>query len=144
MKLRTRRTLRSWLLDLPDLTLPAVGISFAGLLLLGGVTSTDAVFGVGIAGLLAVLYVAGNVGSDACPNCRSEVSATGDRYCRTCGARLDDLEAAPPIDERVDERFRPVGLEELERDAWSERSPPPATIADGGEFDESEESEVSA
>ncbi|QKY18460.1 hypothetical protein Hrr1229_015935 [Halorubrum sp. CBA1229] len=61
-----------------------------------------------------------------------EVCATDDRYCATCGARLDELEAAPPIDERVDERHRPVGLEEIER------SPELEAIADGGEFGDEE------
>jgi hypothetical protein len=59
------------------------------------------------------------------------------RFCATCGERLDDIEAAPPIDERVDERFRPVGLEELERREPPERAPAPVT--DGGESDEHEE-----
>lgn len=137
MKLSTRRTIRSWLLDLPDRTLLGMGIGFTGLLLLGGYTETDLVFGVGLAGLLGVIYVAGNVDHDACPTCRSAVNATSDRYCPTCGARLDDLEAAPPIDERVDERFRPVGLSEIER------SSPPETIADGGTMNEDDTTEAS-
>ncbi|WP_255212532.1 zinc ribbon domain-containing protein [Halorubrum sp. CBA1229] len=132
MKLETRRTIRRWLLDLPDRTLLATGAGFLGLLVLGGVSSTDLVFGVGLAGLLGVVYIAGNVDFDACPNCRMEVCATDDRYCATCGARLDELEAAPPIDERVDERHRPVGLEEIER------SPELEAIADGGEFGDEE------
>ena len=136
MKLSTRRTIRGWLLDFPDKTLLAAAVGFVGLLLLGGITETDVVFGVGLFGLLGVIYLKGNVRFDACPNCRSEVIATSERYCSTCGARLDDLEAAPPIDERVAERHRPVGLTEIER------SPPPATIADGGEMDESEQREV--
>jgi DNA-directed RNA polymerase subunit RPC12/RpoP len=76
--------------------------------------------------------------ADACPNCRSRVDVQSQRYCATCGARLDEIEAAPPIDERVDERFRPVGLEELER------SPDIETIADGGSYETDEDNEVSA
>ncbi|AZQ14538.1 hypothetical protein DOS48_06680 [Halorubrum sp. PV6] len=65
------------------------------------------------------------------------MNATGERFCATCGERLDEIEAAPPIDERVDERFRPVGLEDLERRDSAERAPAPAT--DGGESDANEE-----
>ncbi|EMA64668.1 hypothetical protein C469_00390 [Halorubrum lipolyticum DSM 21995] len=74
---------------------------------------------------------------DACPTCNSKVAATSERFCSTCGARLDALEAAPPIDDRVDERFRPVGLEELERREPPEREPNP--VADGGEREEHKE-----
>ena len=113
-------------------------LGLLGLLVLGGVTGTDLVFGVGLAGLLGVVYIAGNVDFDACPNCRMEVSATGDRYCATCGARLDELEAAPPLDERGDERHRPVNLKGIER------SPDVGAIADGGEFNKPEDEEVSS
>lgn len=138
MKLSTRRTIRDWLLDLPDGTMLAVGAATVGLILLGVFTSADAVVLAGFLGFLGVIYLNSMVWSDACPTCRSAVTATSERYCSTCGTRLDELAAAPAIDERVDERFRPVGLEEIER------SPAPETIADGGEFDEPAKSEVSA
>ncbi|WP_435093409.1 zinc ribbon domain-containing protein [Halorubrum sp. N11] len=138
MKLSTRRTIRNWLLDLPNGTMIAAGVAAVGTILLGVFSETDAVVLAGFLGFFGVIYLHSMVWSDACPNCRSQVSATSERYCSTCGTRLDELEAAPPIDDRVDERFRPVGLSEIER------SPPPEAIADGGEFDEPDESEVNA
>jgi DNA-directed RNA polymerase subunit RPC12/RpoP len=34
---------------------------------------------------------------DVCPTCRSKVDVIDDRYCVTCGERLDDLSASPPV-----------------------------------------------
>jgi len=137
MKLDTRRRIRGWLLEMPDATLLWTAVAGIGLMVLGIITETSAVFGVGFAVALAAIYVNGIASSDACPNCRSDVNATADRYCVTCGARLDDLEAAPPIDERVDERNRPVGIRALEQRAWAERSPYPDVDDDNiGEYHE--------
>jgi len=130
MKLTTRRTLRQWFLDAPYGTfygLIGLGVALTGL---GIVVEADTVALIGFLGILGVAYLHKEAEIDACPTCRSAVDATSQRYCETCGARLDELEAAPPIDERVDERFRPVGLSEIER------SPPPEAIADGGKFDD--------
>jgi tRNA(Ile2) C34 agmatinyltransferase TiaS len=132
MKLSTRRTIRGWLLDLPDKTLLAALFAAGAVAVLGIVTETDAVFLGGVIAVLGVIYVNAEVPYDTCPNCRSKVNALGERYCPTCGARLDELEAAPPIDDRVDERFRPLNLEEIER------SPKLEAIADGGEFGDEE------
>jgi hypothetical protein len=136
MKLTTRRTLRQWFLDAPYGTFYGLIGLGAALIGLGIVVEADAVALVGFLGILGVAYLHEESKTDACPTCRSAVDATSRRYCSTCGARLDELEAAPPIDERVDERFRPVGLNEIER------SPPVATIADGGEMGEADQDEV--
>lgn len=133
MKLETRRTVRRWLLEAPSGTFPAILATMAGVMLLGIFVETPSVGAVGFLAVLGAIYVRNVSGIDACPNCRSEVQPMVDRYCVTCGMRLDGVEAAPPIDERVDERHRPVGLEEIER------SPPVEAIADGGEFADCEE-----
>ena len=130
MKLSTRRMLRRQLLDLPNGTLFAGIVGAAGVALLGVFTDTGTVFAGGILAVVGVAYVRDTVWTDACPTCRAAVEVTDERYCSTCGARLDDVEAAPPIDERVPERYRPLGLEEVER------SPPVDAIADGGEYRE--------
>ncbi|EMA71948.1 hypothetical protein C462_04200 [Halorubrum distributum JCM 13916] len=65
------------------------------------------------------------------------MNAMKSRFCATCGERLDEIEAAPAIDDRVDERFRPVGLEELERKQPPERAR--NAVADGGESEDNEE-----
>lgn len=131
MRLSTRRTIRRWFLEAPDgtvygLTALAIGVAALGVLEdAGGVVIAAGVFGAG------VWFLRQNSRDDACPTCNSRVDALDERFCSTCGERLDDLDAAPPIDDRVDERFRPVGLEDLER-----TGPPkePATpVADGGE-----------
>lgn len=132
MKLDTRRTVRSWLLSLPDRTSLVLGVGSAGLAGLGLLLDATPLFAVGFIGVFSVIYVHGQVRRDACRNCRAEVDVFDDRYCRTCGGRLDDLEAAPPLDERVEERFRPHGLEEIER------SPPVDAIADGGSYEEAD------
>jgi len=138
MKLDTRRRIRSWLLDMPDSTLAVAGVAATGVAVLGGITETFAVGAAGAVALLGIIHVYGEMPYDVCPACRSDVCALCDRYCQTCGARLDELEAALPMDERVDERNRPVGLEEIER------SPDVEAIADGGEFDEHDEAEVAS
>jgi hypothetical protein len=138
MKLRTRRAIRGWLLGLPDKTLLVAGVAAAGVAVLGFVTETTSVGLAGLMAFLGIIYINGETPYDVCPNCRYRVSALGCRYCPTCGTRLDELEAAPPIDERIDERHRPVGLEEIER------SPDVEAIADGGEFNDAEDGEVSA
>jgi len=130
MKLDTRRTIRGWLLDMPDKTLLVALFAAVGVAILGLLTETDAVFFGGFLAAVGVVYVNSESPYDACPSCNSKVNALGERYCPTCGARLDNLDAAPPIDERVDERFRPVGLEEIER------SPDIEAIADGGRYEE--------
>jgi|GEM_PF-3574549 DNA-directed RNA polymerase subunit RPC12/RpoP len=136
MKLTTRRTIRGWLLDAPGGTLYALGGAAVGLLLLGIAVGSDTVAVTGMLAVVSLVFIHGRVALDACPNCGSSVRVMDERYCSTCGTRLDDIEAAPPIDERVDERFRPVGLNEIER------SPPVATIADGGEMGEADQDEV--
>lgn len=130
MKLDTRRAIRGWLLSLPGSTPTVLKVGSAGLAGLGLLIDTPAVFAIGFAGLVGVVFLHGQVRRDVCQNCRSEVDVFAERYCSTCGARLDELEAAPPIDERVPERFRPLGLEEVER------SPPVEAIADGGNYEE--------
>lgn len=130
MKLDTRRMIRGWLLDMPDRTLLVALLAAVGVAILGVLTEADAVFFAGFFAALGVVYVNLEAPYDTCPTCRSKVNALGERYCPTCGNRLDELEAAPPIDERVDERFRPVGLEEIER------SPDIEAIADGGSYEE--------
>ena len=132
MKLDTRRTIRSWLLSLPDSTPLVLGVGSAGLALLGLLIDTTPLFAVGFGGLVGVVYVHGQIRRDACQNCRAEVDVFDERYCPTCGARLDDVEAAPAIDERVPERFRPLGLEQVER------SPDVDAIADGGSYEEAD------
>jgi hypothetical protein len=130
MKLETRRTIRGWLLSLPDKTPLVLGVGSAGVALLGLLIDTPSLFAVGFGGLVGVVYVYGQIRRDACQNCRAEVDVLDERYCSTCGALLDDLKAAPPLDERVAERFRPLGLEEIER------SPEIDAIADGGSYEE--------
>ena len=132
MKLSTRRSIRGWLLSLPDSTPLVLGVGSAGLAGLGLLLDAAALAAVGFIGVLGVVYVHGQVRRDACQNCRAEVDVFDERYCPTCGVRLDDLEAAPPLDERVAERFRPLGLEEVER------SPPIDAIADGGSYEEAD------
>ncbi|WP_179233600.1 zinc ribbon domain-containing protein [Halorubrum ezzemoulense] len=132
MKLSRRREIRGWLLNRPDGTLFWAILGAFGVGVLGLVTGADAVFAGGFLAGLAGIYVGSEVPYDACPTCRSKVDAVSERYCATCGARLDELEAAPPIDERVPERFRPFGLEEIER------SPDIETIADGGSYEEAD------
>jgi len=132
MKLDTRRAIRGWLLNRPDGTLFWTGVGALGVAILGLVIRADAVFVAGFLVSFGAVYIDSTVKADSCPTCRSKVNAVGDRYCSTCGARLDDLEAAPPIDERVAERHRPVGLEEIER------SPDVETIADGGSYEEAD------
>ena len=132
MKLSTRRAIRGWLLNRPDGTLFWAILGAFGVGVLGLVTGADAVLVGGFLAGLAGVYVDSEVPYDACPTCRSKVDAVSERYCPTCGARLDELEAAPAIDERVDERYRPLGLEQVER------SPPVDAIADGGEYEEAD------
>ena len=135
MKLTTRRTIRGWLLDAPGGTLYAFG-GAVGLLLPGIAFGSDTVAVTSMLAVVSLVFIHGRVALDVCPNCGSSVRVMDERYCSTCGTRLYDIEAAPPIDERVDERFRPVGLNEIER------SPPVATIADGGEMGEADQDEV--
>jgi len=131
MKLSTRRVIRGWFLEAPDGTvyaLYALAISVAGLGVLeeaSGVVIGAAVFGLGV-------YFLRDLSTyDACQTCNSQVDALEERFCSTCGERLDDLDAAPPIDDRVDERFRPVGLEDLEQTEPPKE--PGMPVADGGE-----------
>jgi len=131
MKLSTRRNIRQWFLDAPDGTvygLYALTIGVAGLGVFenaGGVVIAAGVFGAG------VWFLNDNSRYDACPTCNSQVDALDERFCSTCGERLDGLGAAPPIDDRVDERFRPVGLEDLERSGPPKE--PFVPVSDGGE-----------
>lgn len=129
MKLTTRRTIRRWVLGLPDSTPFLAGAASIGMVVLGILTEEYGVVLIGALSYLAVGYFGSEVPYDACQNCGSSVHVMDDRYCETCGHRLDELEAAPPIDERVDERHRPVGLEEIER------SPDVEAAADGGEYE---------
>jgi DNA-directed RNA polymerase subunit RPC12/RpoP len=138
MKLTTRRTIRQWFLDAPRGTAYALYAGAAGVTALGFFADADSVILAGVLTGLLLFFLRDSVlPADACPNCNSRIDVHSQRYCSTCGERLDEIEAAPPIDERVDERFRPVGLEELERTRPSERAPSPVT--DGGESDEHEE-----
>ena len=137
MKLSTRRTVRQWFLDAPSGTAYALYAAALGVTALG-VFADAGVVAVAGAGAGVGLYALRDVARfDACPRCNTSVNAMGERFCSTCGERLDEIEAAPPIDERVDERFRPVGLDELERRDSAERAPAPVT--DGGESDAHEE-----
>ncbi|WP_050032295.1 hypothetical protein [Halorubrum halophilum] len=136
MKLSTRRTVRQWFLDSPRGTAYALYAASLGLIALGTVADADIVGVTGILAGVGLFYVRDQIKFDACSNCKTSVNAMSSRFCATCGHRLDDLEAAPPIDERVDERFRPVGLEHLERTPARDQAPAP--VADGGESDESE------
>jgi len=138
MKLTTRRTIRQWFLDAPQGTAYALYAGAAGVTTLGFFADADSVILVGVLTGVLLFYLRDEVlPADACSNCNSRIDVHSQRYCSTCGERLDEIEAAPPIDERVDERFRPVGLEELERTRPSERDSFP--VADGGESDEDEE-----
>ncbi|OYR59935.1 zinc ribbon domain-containing protein [Halorubrum ezzemoulense] len=132
MKLSTRRAVRGWLLNRPDGTLFWAGLGAFGVALLGAFTDTGAVLAGGMLASVSLFYLRDMVWADACPTCRAAVDVTDERYCSTCGTRLDELEAAPPIDERVAERHRPVGLEDVER------SPPVEAIADGGSYEEAD------
>lgn len=132
MKLTTRRTIRSWFLGAPTGTVIGMYLVAAGVVGLGFVTDADLVVLAGFGAGVGLLYVRNMAENDACPNCRSPVRALSDRYCYVCGTRLDEIPSAPPIDERVDERHRPVGLNEIER------SPAPEAIADGGESNDEE------
>jgi len=141
MKLTTRRRIRQWFLDAPYGTLYGLlGLGVA-LIVLGVFTETDSLILIGFVGSLGVYYAYTESKSDSCPTCRSLVYATSERYCSTCGTRLDELHAAPPIDDRVEERFRPVGLEEYERESTPVDAPVP--VADGGDTKENEGGEVS-
>ncbi|KDS91770.1 hypothetical protein FK85_19355 [Halorubrum saccharovorum] len=137
MKLSTRRTVRQWFLDTPPGTATALYGAALGLTALGFLADADSVIFTGIVAAVGLLILRDRVRFDACSNCKNSVIATSERYCSTCGHRLDGLEAAPPIDDRVDERFRPVGLEHLERESARDQAPPP--VADGGDRDEHEE-----
>jgi len=138
MKLTTRRTIRQWFLDAPRGTAYALYAGAAGVTTLGFFADADSVILAGALTGVLLFYLRDSVPpADACPNCNSRINALSQRYCSTCGERLDEIEAAPPIDERVDERFRPVGLKEIERTANRDVEAMP--IADGGESDEDEE-----
>ena len=132
MKLDTRRTVRRWLLSLPSSTPTVLKVGSAAFAGLGLLIETLALTFIGFLGLFGLAYLHGQVRHDACPNCRVEVDVFDERYCPTCGARLDDVEAAPPIDERLEELFRPRELEQIEQ------SPPVDAIADGGSYEEEE------
>ena len=138
MKLSTRRTVRQWFLDAPRGAAFALYAGAAGVTALGFFADANSVILAGVVAGVLLFYLRDEVlPADACPNCNSRIDVQSQRYCSTCGERLDEIEAAPPIDERVDERFRPVGLEELER------SPDNGAIADGGSYEAAEDSEVS-
>ncbi|TKX53038.1 zinc ribbon domain-containing protein [Halorubrum sp. SP3] len=140
MKLSTRRTIRQWFLDAPRGAALALYAGAAGVTALGFFADASSVVLGGILTGVSLFYLRDEaLPADACPNCNSRVDVMSQRYCSTCGERLDELEAAPPIDDRVDERFRPVGLEELERQANRDRQPK-SVVADGGdqEYDEGE------
>ncbi|WP_281195839.1 zinc ribbon domain-containing protein [Halorubrum sp. F4] len=132
MRLATRRTIRRWYLDAPEGTFYALLIASVAVLALGVIVDAGAVAIAGMVGGLSLFWLRGMWTTDACSNCRAEINALKQRYCSCCGYRLDDVEAAPPIDERIPERRRPIELNELER------SPPVETIADGGEFADTE------
>ena len=137
MKLSTRRTVRQWFLDAPRGAAFALYAGAAGVTALGFFADANSVILAGVVAGVLLFYLRDEVlPADACPNCNSRIDVQSQRYCSTCGERLDEIEAAPPIDERVDERFRPVGLEELER------SPDIDAIADGGSYEAGEDSEV--
>lgn len=127
MNISTRRAVRRWLLDAPAgvgyvVVLAAVAVGAVGLY----ADVPVAVLG-GVFGAIGYFVVRDSAEMDLCPTCNSKVSATSERFCSVCGTRLDELPAAPPIDERVPEEYRPVGLEELERS-----SPAQLAAADGG------------
>ena len=137
MKLSTRRTVRQWFLDAPRGAAFALYAGAAGVTGLGFLADANSVILAGVVAGILLFFLRDEVlSADACPNCNSRINVHSQRYCSTCGARLDEIEAAPPIDERVDERFRPAGLEELER------SPDIDPIADGGSYEAGKDSEV--
>lgn len=129
MKLTLRRKVRRVLLDVPYGTSAVVAAALLGVAGLGLYTETDSVLLFGILAFFGFLFVRDEADADICPTCRAKVNAFDDRYCVTCGDRLDELPAAPPIDDRVDERYRPVGLSELE----NPELPAPSPATDGGE-----------
>ena len=147
MKLTTRRTIRQWFLDAPRGTAFGLYAGAAGVTALGFFADASSVILAGVLTGVLLLYLRDEVlPADACPNCNSRIDVQSQRYCATCGERLDEIEAAPPIDDRVDERFRPVGLREIERTANRdiEPSPPIEAIADGGSYEQGEDDGVSA
>ena len=137
MKLTTRRTVRQWFLDAPRGAAYALYAAAVGVTALGVFADAAVVTFAGVGAGIALIVLRDHARFDTCPRCNYKVNAMKSRFCATCGERLDEIEAAPPIDDRVDERFRPAGLEELERQEPPERAPAPVT--DGGESEEHEE-----
>mgnify|MGYP006282007613 CR=1 FL=1 len=132
MKLETSRKVRQATLDAPRGFWYILGFMFVLLAGAGLYTDANGIFLLGAAGVIGVFYLRMESEQDVCPTCNSAVSALSDRYCDVCGHRLDDLEAAPPIGERVSEKHRPVGLEAIE----AKRT---ALEADGGEIEDDPE-----
>lgn len=127
MKLTVRRKVRRVLFDTPYGTTATILVAVLAVTALGIYTDTNTVVLVGVACFVGFWLLWEESYYDVCPTCRSKVDAIDDRYCVTCGERLDELPASPPIDERVDERHRPVGLSDLERPATQ------VPTTDGGE-----------
>lgn len=126
ISLETRRAVRSWALDAPRGTGYIIIGAFVAIGVVGVYAGVDVAVLGGVLGAAGYLWLLGLSESDLCPQCNSEVIATAERYCSTCGHRLEELPAAPPIDERVAEEARPVDLERLER------GPAQLAAADGG------------
>lgn len=131
MKLSTRRKIRRWFLDAPDGTVYGLLALAIGAAALGVVEEASSVVIASVVFGLGVWFIRANCRDEACPTCNSKVDALDERFCSTCGERLDGLDAAPPIDDRVDERLRPVGLEDLERSGPPKE--PVMPVSDGGE-----------
>lgn len=102
MKLSVRRAVRQTLLDVPYGTSVVIAVALLGVAALGLYTEVNSVFLLGLLGFLGFLFVRDEAEADICPTCRAKVSAFDDRYCVTCGERLDEFPAAPPIDDRVE------------------------------------------
>jgi len=133
VRLRTRRMIRRWLLDLPY---GAFGLTTAlgvGVIALAVVVDSGGVFAAGLGVAIAPWYLRDMARGEACGTCRSYVDATDDRYCSTCGAWLDDLPDAPALDDRLDEADLPPELDRIER------GPTALPATDGGEGDHADE-----
>jgi hypothetical protein len=135
MKLETIRKVRQATLDAPRGFWYIFGSMFVLIAAAGSYTGVDSVTAVGVIGVVGVFWLRMESANDVCPTCNSQINALSDRYCDVCGHRLDDIEAAPPIGERVSKKYRPVGLESIEA------THTPVQATDGGEI-EDEENEV--
>jgi hypothetical protein len=108
VKLSVRRAVRQTLLDVPYGASVVIVVTLLGVAALGLYTEVNSVSLLEPLGFLRFLFVRDEAEADICPTCRAKVSAFDDRYCVTYGERLDELPAAPPIDDRVENVSRPT------------------------------------